>query len=164
MLALKVKVSITEGYTMNALSVASYFVELANNTPENDLTNLKLQKLLYYTQGKYLAQTGEPAFNDKIEAWKYGPVVPDVYHAFKSCGSFPVTVFDINYDTSPLADDLRAFTEKLWVNLGEVYSGSHLVQTTHAAGTPWSKYYKEEQRNIEIPLGELKTYFTSNDL
>ena len=43
---------------MKALDVANYFIELASKTPENDLTNLKLQKLLYYVQGKYLANTG----------------------------------------------------------------------------------------------------------
>lgn len=47
------------------------------------LTNLKLQKLLYYAKGWYLALYDKPLFNDKIEAWVHGPVVPSIYHAFK---------------------------------------------------------------------------------
>ena|ERR1017187_7822771 len=48
-----------------------------------DITNLKLQKLLYYSQAWHLAFTGEPLFRDDIEAWVHGPVVPSVFRKFR---------------------------------------------------------------------------------
>ena len=44
------------------------------------ISNLKLQKLLYYSQGCFLALRDEPLFDSPIEAWTYGPVVPEVYN------------------------------------------------------------------------------------
>lgn len=149
---------------VNALDVSSYFIALADETPESDLTNLKLQKLLYYAQGKYLASCSKPLFSDKVEAWKFGPVVADVYHAFKSCGQFPITAFDIEYRSTELGDEQKAFVKDIWEKIGEKYSGFFLVQTTHKKGTPWDKYFNERERNIEIPQTELKKYFSSNDL
>ena len=149
---------------MNALDTAGYLIELANDTPEHDLTNLKLQKLLYYAQGKYLAQTGHPLFDEKIEAWKYGPVIPDVYHVFKSCGSFPVTVFDVDYNAMRPSAEEEAFLKEIWESLGKKYSGSYLVQTTHAPGTPWTLTYDEESRSAEIPQALMKKYFSTKRL
>jgi uncharacterized phage-associated protein len=153
------------GYTMKALDIAGYFVSLANNTPEHDLTNLKLQKLLYYAQGKYLvANNGNTLFDDKVEAWQYGPVINDVYHAFKQCGNFPVTVFDVSYRVGALNDQTKEFINKIWREIGEKYSGSYLVTKTHANGTPWKRLYNESDRNIEIPTSMLRQYFTSHNL
>lgn len=149
---------------MKALDIASYFIELANSTPEHDLTNLKLQKLLYYTQGHYLAQTSNALFEDKVEAWKYGPVIPEVYHTFKACGSFPVTVFDVNYTAVEISEDVKNFIKDIWEKLGQKYSGSYLVTTTHAPNTPWAECFKEDERGIEIPQDLLKSYFLSNKL
>lgn len=149
---------------MKALDVASYFIELANETPENDLTNLKLQKLLYYVQGKYLSVYGNPAFEEKIEAWKYGPVVADVYHTFKECGQFPITNFDIDYEYTRPEGELQGLIRSVWEDIGKKYSGFYLVQTTHRDGAPWSLFFNESDRNIEIPNSSLKEYFASNEL
>ena len=50
------------------------------------ITNLKLQKLLYYAQGCVMALTDEPLFDEDIQAWEHGPVVPEIYHKYKSYG------------------------------------------------------------------------------
>ena len=47
------------------------------------ISNLKLQKLLYYAQGSFLAVTDSPLFDDPIVAWQHGPVVESVYHEYK---------------------------------------------------------------------------------
>ena len=51
------------------------------------MTNLRLQKLLYFAQGWHLARFGRPLFDASIEAWPYGPVVPEVYRAYKEYGA-----------------------------------------------------------------------------
>lgn len=70
-----------------AIDVANKLLYMAENDDGSDLmTNLKLQKMLYYEQGFHLAYFGTPLFEEDIEAWMYGPVVPVVYNAFKSNG------------------------------------------------------------------------------
>ena len=48
------------------------------------LSNLKLQKLLYYAQGYHLAATGEPLYDTPVRAWEHGPVVPDIWHRHRT--------------------------------------------------------------------------------
>ena len=71
---------------LSALDISLYFIQLASKIDENDLTNLKLQKLLYLAQGRYMAKTGKQLFSDQIEAWSLGPVVRTVYDTYKVCG------------------------------------------------------------------------------
>ncbi len=71
----------------DVLDISNELLRYAENTDGSDLmTNLKLQKMLYYQQGFHLAMFGTPLFNDEIEAWMYGPVVPSVYMYYKGCG------------------------------------------------------------------------------
>ena len=74
----------------NVYDVADFFIELAGQEEEGVITQLKLNKLLYYAQGVYLAKKGKPLFADPIEAWEYGPVVPSIYQKYKVCGSNPI--------------------------------------------------------------------------
>ena len=73
-----------------AVDVARWFIShnhvKAMLDEADDISNLKLQKLLYYAQGAVLAITGSPLFDDDIVAWEHGPVVPTVYHLYKHNG------------------------------------------------------------------------------
>lgn len=73
--------------TLTALNVANYLLALQDEDCGDTISNLKLQKLLYYAQGFHLALTGVPLFNEPIEAWTHGPVVPVVYREFSRFGS-----------------------------------------------------------------------------
>ena len=72
----------------NVLDVAQFMILAAGD--ESDMTNMKLNKLLYYAQGIHLARTGHPLFRDQIEAWQHGPVVPSVYQQYKEFGAGPM--------------------------------------------------------------------------
>jgi uncharacterized phage-associated protein len=139
--------------TISANEVASYFIELASQNDENDLTNLKLQKLLYFSQAEYYLKNNKSLFSDEIEAWDYGPVVPNVYHKYKSCGSFPITVFDNWEKTNALSTEIIKFVEAIWEKWGK-FSASYLVEITHKKDSPWKKYYKSG--NCVIPVTELR--------
>ncbi|MFA6198244.1 MAG: type II toxin-antitoxin system antitoxin SocA domain-containing protein [Patescibacteria group bacterium] len=69
--------------------VADYFLALGNETGE-PISNLKLQKLVYYAQAWHLANTSEPLFNANFQAWVHGPVIPELYHKLKTYGSAPI--------------------------------------------------------------------------
>ncbi len=71
----------------SAYEVARCLVRLAAHDEEPDyLTNLRLQKLLYYAQAWSLAMRDKPLFDDRIEAWPSGPVVPSVFDRFLGLG------------------------------------------------------------------------------
>ena len=59
----------------NAIDVAAYILEQIGS-----VTTMKLQKLVYYTQVRYLVMNGRPLFSDEIQAWANGPVAPNLYH------------------------------------------------------------------------------------
>lgn len=69
--------------------VADYFIWLANSTGSY-VSNLKLQKLVYYAQAWHLALKGSPLFNEDFEAWIHGPVIPSLYHEYKDFGWHPI--------------------------------------------------------------------------
>ena len=62
--------------------VAEYFLALANETG-GTITNLKLQKLVYYAQAWHLANFDKPLFDAKFEAWVHGPVIPGLYEEYR---------------------------------------------------------------------------------
>ncbi|HEU4556472.1 MAG TPA: type II toxin-antitoxin system antitoxin SocA domain-containing protein [Longimicrobium sp.] len=68
-----------------AQEVADYFTNLAQERGD-ELSNLKLQKLLYYAQGWHLGLHGTPLFPEKFQAWPSGPVIPDVFWRYYDFG------------------------------------------------------------------------------
>lgn len=138
----------------NALSVANYFIDLAHEEGK-DLQLLGLVKRVYIAHGFALALSGhgllDPRF-DKVEAWKYGPVIPSVYHSFKRFKSNPITekavVLELDENNQPTfptptlydKDDI-AVVEMVWKRY-KSFSGSELVDLTHEEGTPWQLCFK----------------------
>ena len=74
---------------MEALNVANYIID--NWSDKFEITNLKLNKLVYYSQVESLRKYNRPLFDDIVEAWQYGPVEPVVYHTFSSYGRNCIT-------------------------------------------------------------------------
>ncbi len=58
----------------NALIISKLFAAHAETEEDTDVSNLRVQKLLYYAQGHYLAAKGIPLFDEAIQAWSHGPV------------------------------------------------------------------------------------------
>lgn len=72
----------------SVLDIANKLLCKAANYRGGELmSNLKLQKMLYYEQGYHLAKFGTPLFQEEIEAWMYGPVVPSVYEYYSKFGA-----------------------------------------------------------------------------
>lgn len=76
-----------------AMDVAQYF--LAVNSPSS-LTDLKLQKLCSYAQAVSIAYLGKKLFNDVIEMWELGPVVPSVYQKYRQYARDPIPSTSLN--------------------------------------------------------------------
>lgn len=149
----------TKKITYAADNVAKYLIYLSSqnfvgdNEEREGITNLKLQKVLYFVQAYYLAKLGKPLFSDKIEAWEYGPVVPVVYRKYRINGSDPIISEE---DKSSLSDEDKENVQKIWNTFGG-YSASKLVDITHAH-TPWKE--ANQSTNKVISHKVLKAYYT----
>ena len=71
----------------NVLDIANKLLALADDCCGELMSNMKLQKMLYYQQGYHLALFDEPLFEDDFEAWMYGPAVPIVYEYYEMNGN-----------------------------------------------------------------------------
>jgi len=136
---------------LTAHDVANVFVKLADTDSGDVLTNLKVQKLVYYVQGFHLALYNSSLFEDNIIAWEHGPVVEKLYHELKSFKSKPISISD------PISDLL---TEEKLSLIGEVndvygqFSAWKLRDMTHNE-PPWQTTIK----NKVITHQKLKSYF-----
>lgn len=123
-----------------SLEIANYFIEKSLETGE-ELTPMKLNKMVYIAHGWYLALADQPLINEAAQAWKYGPVVPSVYRRFKSYGGSQITSLEPADDmiTIPQVRDaeLQQFLQRIWEVYGHL-SGLQLSSLTHQEGTPWS--------------------------
>ncbi|KQV60124.1 hypothetical protein ASC95_01200 [Pelomonas sp. Root1217] len=138
-----------------AADVARYFLSLADEEAGDTLSNLKLQKLLYYAQGFSLAIDDQPLFGERLEAWTHGPVVPDVYHLFKSYGSGPIPLPG-DFDPMSLDAGTRELLDEVYEVYGQ-YSAWKLRNMTHDED-PWKDAYDEEPSS-QIPHGALQRFF-----
>lgn len=144
------------GAKYTALDIASLFIQLANDI-DDTIDNLKLNKLLYYAQGWSLARNGKPLFKDEIQAWDYGPVVDDVYHAYKVCRKAPIQEPTYEFDEDKLsAEELELITD-IYSNYGK-FTSIALTNMTHEKDTPWSNVYVPRENRV-ISNRLMKNYF-----
>ncbi|MEG2789778.1 MAG: DUF4065 domain-containing protein [Romboutsia sp.] len=135
----------------DALDIAEYVLWYCENTLINPITNLQLQKILYYIQGRYISEHSEPFFDNDMEAWSYGPVVPDVYYEYKRFISEPIV------GILPQTKDLFESNEVELIQsvVKETYKMNvwELVNKTHRE-RPWKKNYELGLKNL-IPIDDL---------
>jgi len=143
------------------LVVADYFIYKSNQANKKDLTNKKLQKLLYYAQAWSVALSNKRLFKENIEAWIHGPAIPSVYKTYKNYGFLPI-VKDV--DPSEFADfnaKEKKLLDSIWQIYGK-YDASYLEQLTHNE-EPWISARKgmapfESSNNI-ISLQNMREYY-----
>jgi len=141
--------------THTAIKIANWFIDRASRDGEV-LTNLKLQKLLHIANGWHLHFKSEPLFFDQVEAWRFGPVVPAVYHAFKSFGAGAVTKVG---QAAELAGDTLQIVESVWDSYGEIPAVT-LVGMTHKPDSPWSQTVgKGLGQGTVIPQATIKMHY-----
>lgn len=131
--------------------IANVLLKLADDSEGDLMTNLKLQKMLYYQQGFHLAYFDEPLFEDDIEAWMYGPVVPRVYEKYESYGRNGIEA-NHNIDIDFVNENEWRLFLKVFDIYGQ-YSAIGLMNMTHNE-TPW----------LETPTGKGTNHIISKDL
>ena len=137
------------------------------------LTPMELLKLSYISHGFTLAITDKQLFSDRVEAWKYGPVIPTMYNDFSHYGGDKITELyycGTNLNSRKQTQNRLNTFKGLISNEGikiinrvlDVYSGfsgEELSTITHAVGTPWYQCYEVNKHGIEIPDSLTKRYY-----
>lgn len=131
--------------------IVAYILAYASESGEA-LTNLKLQKILYYTQAWYLANFSKPLFLEDFEAWVHGPVIPELYHELKIKGSAPIQ------NTNKLEEIKARFDSETIEYLDEVISvylpfGAYQLELMTHKEDPWIEARKNcdpDERCTEV--------------
>lgn len=154
-----------------ALTIASQFINrgIAEGNP---VTPMKLQKLIYFAHGLHLARHQQPLIREPVQAWTYGPVIPDIYYQFKRWGNNPITTpitFSIGDDgelvsgPAPLDAEAQATVNMTW-DITKDFNAIQLSNWTHEQGSPWFQAVSMNDTGIteREPIDNelIKDYFT----
>jgi len=138
---------------VSVFDVAKYFLTLNDEEVGELISNLKLQKLVYYAQGFHLAIMDEPLFADTIEAWAHGPVVPSLYHEYKGYGSQAIPA-PVTFDADIMTEETRELLDEVYNVFGQ-FSAWKLRNMTHEE-PPWIESSKMAGA---ISQNSMKNYF-----
>ena len=111
-----------------------------------EITPMKMQKLLYLLYARYLNVTNESIFSQRFEAWRYGPVLTDIYECFKSYGAKAIDEYvlidnekyEVNEETSKV---FKEVIDLIWYKYNSK-TGPELSYLTHLDGTAWHEAKK----------------------
>ncbi len=126
---------------INCLDVARYFIVRAyEDGIEAEMTNMKVQKLLYYAQSLHLALYDRPLFDAEIQAWRYGSVCPPAYRFYSNfeANQLPIPSKEDYLESIP--DEIKNLLEEVWGYFGG-YHAYRLSDMTHGE-FPWKKARK----------------------
>jgi uncharacterized phage-associated protein len=144
-----------------------------------ELTPMKIQKLVFYCHAWYMAFFKTPLIKDEIQAWRYGPVIPELYYEFKDAGDESITkkATDLVFsETGDFSDSINLITPDVpledidtWRILNESmrvygkFTAIQLSNLTHMPGEPWAviakKYQSELPNGLEIPNELIRSIF-----
>lgn len=146
--------------------VANFFLD--KSFDEDDLVDaLKLLKLVYIGYGWVLAILDRTLFDDKIEAWENGPVIPSLYNEFKHFGEDSIKFYAIDLNLETLETTIPRISKKdekvinvldfVW-DIYNQFTGRQLSDMTHKSDTPWSEAYNENKQ-CQIPDNLIQKHF-----
>lgn len=172
----------------SSLAVANHFVKKSIGIQCTDLTQMKIQKLVFFAHGWHLAIANKPLVDEQVEAWDYGPVIPQLYSCLRDFGNLPVVSpirkMEMDFDgndpwkitwTEPRLETSQnlqteidvavGIADSVWKKYG-IYDAVRLSNMTHLAGTPWeltvSRVKKELgylPKGTDIPQAVIRDYF-----
>ena len=149
--------------------LADYFIAHSGGR----LTPLQVIKLAYISHGYALAIHDKPLINEAVEAWRFGPVIPSIYHKAKRYGGDQIprllycgtgvgdkTAIRERKDffRSRVGDQTCGLLDRILEVYGKL-SGLDLIRITHVDGSPWRRCYVRGKRHIRIPDREIQMHY-----
>jgi uncharacterized phage-associated protein len=154
-------------------AVANYILDKAQ-AEGVFVDHMKLQKLCYITHGWHLAIAGDALLANRIEAWKYGPVIRDLYREFRSCGYAPISDArathlipgTLRFEPWKIGDTdsettARSVIDRVW-NVYKRFNALELSAMTHQKGTPWYQAWHNKPSDVKdvvIPNELIKQHY-----
>ncbi len=143
-------------------AIANYVLKRRNELGKAT-TLMQLIKFVYLCDGWSLALLGKPLSKHNAQAWKFGPVYPKVYSAFKQFGSSPIAEPARSKETGlPLSSRFSPEEEEVMDSVVKSYgrlSAWQLSSLTHESGTPWSETFDEHGPYSEIDAKVMAAHF-----
>ena len=139
----------------DARQIANWFVTRANKDGRT-FTIMQLLKLVYISHGWHLEMRKTPLIANKIEAWKYGPVIPDVYNAFRAQGVQPQKT--VNVESPAVGSRDEHLLEQIYQLYGKM-AAMQLSDLTHEPGGPWDISTKQWGYFAPIPNDLIQQHY-----
>ncbi|ALQ36894.1 Panacea domain-containing protein [Fusobacterium hwasookii] len=137
----------------DALDIAKYIIRWCD---KNNLriTNLQLQKILFFIQKESIKRRGYGIFSNRIEAWQYGPVIPDVFYKFAGFGAMKIVLYEdyVNgFSKTSYDDEIDNNSKEIIENILKEYihiSPWDLVEKSHVPNGAWDNSISIAERYI----------------
>lgn len=137
----------------SAYNIAKYVINWCNDHSIR-ITNLKLQKLLYFLQGEIVKRTGIQLIREDFYAWQLGPVIPEVYNVFSMYSSSTIPKQEINISIDP---QLEKYIDMVLVKYAK-RSAWDLVDLSHSQD-PWKYNHQIFGDRAIIPFKSIENFF-----
>lgn len=143
----------------DARAIANLLLDVADASGVA-ISNLALQKLMYFAHGLYLNERGKPLVTGYFEAWQYGPVHPVAYKAFKEAGATPIkfrakgrniVTGDETLISVPSDPAINQHIERVINSFGRMSAG-RLVDLSHAPRSPWHFIVEKGKASVAFGL------------
>jgi uncharacterized phage-associated protein len=140
--------------TTKSLSVAKY---IFNAVKDKHVTPMQLIKLVYIANGYMLGLYGKTLYDESVQAWRYGPVIPSVYKAVRSFGSNKIEDLDDVADGEFDSDETHVMD--MVADVYGQYDGLTLSSATHMPNTPWSITWEQSKANAHISDDLIENFY-----
>jgi uncharacterized phage-associated protein len=154
----------TPNVVPETIKIASYFI-VNGATDGEGISPMKLQKLVYFAHGWHLAFVDKELISEPVEAWRYGPVIPSIYHSFKQYGNSKILDIESYAENIKFLDvALIKFLGLIWESY-KSFSALELSELTHAKDSPWEQVVRNSggikslPHHQTIPNEIIKEYF-----
>lgn len=156
----KIRNRVMNMYGINICDVAAILVNKFNNDSKT-ITQLKLQKMLYFIEAYYMAAYNKKRlYKEEFVRWAYGPVSKKIYDKYRCYMNLPITV--INFDDEIfLEDDVNDSINQIYDDFGNLTS-TQLIALTHRHGSPWYCTPQDEVISKEETKKWFKELFLGN--
>ena len=143
----------------SSVAVARYLLDRASKAGR-PLSPMKLVKLVYIAHGWMLGLYGRPLIREDVEAWKYGPVIRELYHEVKSFRDHPVPPAALAPgEGEPDFDEHEKSVMDQTFDIYGIRTAIQLSQMTHSPGTPWDFIYNEIGNSFTIPNDLIEDHY-----
>ena len=141
----------------NALDISNYILYYYKHSKDYYISNLRLQRLLYYCQAKWLVDNNAPLFSDDILSWDNGPIVRNIYRRYKPYGSAIIPTDTITEtDIIMINDNDRKILNRILDKCIEITSND--LKDITVANSAWKDCYQVHRENV-IPHDKIKEFF-----